>query len=70
MITGAISLDTIIAWYFGYVNIYLVGNIAVLFGTIHFYTMEIDPLFVLHVRPYAYLAFPLSIIALVYTNAK
>ena len=50
--------------------IYMCLNIAVVAGIIHFYTMEIDPLFVLHVRPYAYLPFPLSAIGLVYLNCK
>ena len=68
MITGGIALTTLFLYNYGYVGGYQAANVAIVCGIIHFYTMEIDSNFVLHVRPFAYLPFPLSVLALAYTN--
>ena len=68
LVTGALSLTTLGLYVYEYVNYYQAGNMIVICGIIHFYTMEIDPLFVLHVRPFAYLPFPLGAVALAYIN--
>ena len=41
----------------------LTAACAVVGGTAHFYTMELDYKWVLQVRPYAYLPFPLCALA-------
>ena len=65
---GGMALSALIAWFYGYLSLKVCGNIAVVTGTLHFYFMEIDAKYVLHVRPFAYLPFPLCAIALVYFN--
>ena len=68
-VCGDIALFAIVGWYFEFVPLMWCANIAVAFGVIHFYTMEIDANFNLGVRPFAYLPFPLAIFALVGLNS-
>ena len=67
ILTGAIAMSSIYAWAFDLSSLQACCQGSMIFGIIHFYTMEIDYKFILQVRPYAYLPFATAAIALGYT---
>jgi hypothetical protein len=66
IIFGAIGQLGVILGVFYYVGPLILLWTGVGFGTLHFYTMEIDYKYVLHVRPWGFLPFALAPIGLVY----
>ena len=52
--------------YFSYINWFQLSLFGLSTSVLHFYTMEIDHKYVLRVRPYAFIVFPLSLIAFVF----
>lgn len=60
---GQIALS---AGYWGYISADALLLSAVGLGISHFWTMEVDYKYILQVRPYAYLPFPLSMAAIYY----
>ena len=65
--TGAIAMSAIYAWVFEMTTVQVCCHLSMVFGIIHFYTMEIDYKFILQVRPYAYLPFVTAAVAIGYT---
>ena len=66
--TGAIAMSSIYAYLFEMSGIQALCLMSMVFGIIHFYTMEIDYKFILQVRPYAYLPFATAALALIYVG--
>ena len=60
-VAGQLALS---AGYWGYISEAQLVAASVILGVGHFYTMELDYKYVLQVRPYAYLPFPLSVATL------
>eukprot|EP00596_Hydrurales_sp_CCMP1899_P011146 CAMPEP_0119051916 /NCGR_PEP_ID=MMETSP1177-20130426/73376_1 /TAXON_ID=2985 /ORGANISM="Ochromonas sp, Strain CCMP1899" /LENGTH=124 /DNA_ID=CAMNT_0007031287 /DNA_START=363 /DNA_END=737 /DNA_ORIENTATION=+ len=61
-VTGQLILS---AGYFGVISTSALVYAASVFSIAHFWTMEVDYKYVLQVRPYAYLPFPLALAAVV-----
>ena len=69
-VTGLMAELALYAWAFSYLDIFGTCYLSLVLGIAHFYTMEIDFKYVLGVRPYAYLPFPLALIGLGYMAYK
>jgi hypothetical protein len=65
--TGVISMMSVYGWLMSYLDKFACCYISIMFGIVHFYTMEIDYKYVLQVRPFAFLPFVLAIIAVLFT---
>jgi hypothetical protein len=58
---------TLVAGFYGYISHTAFAYAASVLSVSHFWTMEVDYKYVLQVRPYAYLPFPLALAAIGYT---
>ena len=65
-VCGVVAEMAMYAWVLAYADFYITGLVTVVLGLIHFWSMEIDHKFIMQVRPYAYLPFPLGALALAY----
>jgi len=52
--------------YFSYIGWFQLSLFGLSSSILHFYTMEIDHKYVLRVRPYAYIVFPITLLAFVF----
>lgn len=66
IIFGLMAHIVLLIGFMGYYGLALSSLLAIVLGMLHFYLMEIDYKFILRVRPFALVVFPLSIAALVY----
>lgn len=64
---GVAGQLTLVAGFYGYISYAAFAYAASVLSVAHFWTMEVDYKYVLQVRPYAYLPFPLAIAAIGYT---
>ena len=64
IVAGVVAYQSLIAYYFKYLDAYNTGVLTMFFGVVHFYLMEIDFRWVLGVRPYGFLPFFTSLAAL------
>ena len=60
IICGLVAQTVLSMGYLSYLKIQALALFGISMGLLHFYLMEIDHKFVLRVRPYAYVVFPLS----------
>ena len=67
VIYGSLAHLVIVAGYMGYLSIAAALFFGILFGLLHFYFMEIDYKFILRVRPFAYIVFPLCAAGMMYS---
>lgn len=66
IITGLIAQTVLSLGYFSFLKMQTLALFGISMGLLHFYLMEIDHKFVLRVRPYAFVVFPLSFLGIVY----
>ena len=67
IVFGVAGQLTLVAGFYGYISQSVFAYAASVLSVAHFWTMEVDYKYVLQVRPYAYLPFPLAIAAVGYT---
>ena len=65
-VAGVVAEMIVYAWVFTYADFVTTDLVSVALGLLHFYAMEIDYKYVLQVRPYAMLPFPLGAVAFAY----
>lgn len=66
IIVGLMAQLILSLGYFSYITSQMLAALGITLGMFHFYAMEIDYKFVLRVRPYAYIVFPLAALGLLY----
>lgn len=66
VIFGIIAQVVLSLGYLSYMPYSRLAFFGIAFSNLHFYTMEIDHKYVLRVRPYAYIVFPLSLLGVLY----
>ena len=67
---GAAGQLALVGGFYGYISAEAFAYSATILSVCHFWTMEVDYKWVLQVRPYAYLPFPMALAALVSTFYK
>lgn len=66
IIAGLIAQLVLSLGYFSYITLQQLATLGITLGLLHFYAMEVDYKFVLRVRPFAYIVFPLAALGLLY----
>ena len=66
VIFGIIAQVVLSLGYLSYIPYSRLAFFGLAFSNLHFYTMEIDHKYILRVRPYAYIVFPLSLLGALY----